>query len=177
MRRAAALLLMALLPAHATAHALDEYVQGALVSVEQDHVSLSLRLVPGKDVLDQLLPLLDGNGDGAISAAEGRAYARQLMASLELTLDGNPLTLRPGTVETSKLSQMREGFGAIRINLEARAASRPGEHRLVLENRHLPRISAYLANGLKPRDPRIVIKAQRRNPDQSHFEMDYVVIR
>jgi len=177
MRAAFVALLLALLPGPALAHALDEYVQAALVSVERDRVALSLRLVPGVAIVEQVLPLLDANRDGTISAAEGRAYARSLIADLRLALDGKPLALRLATVETPPLDDLREGLGAIRINLEAAGVSLPGSHVLVLENLHQPRISAYLANGLRARDPAIHITAQSRNENQSCFEMNYTVAR
>jgi len=169
--------MLALLPAPAFAHALDEYVQAALVSVERDHIALSLRLVPGVAIIEQVLPLLDADRNGTISPAEGRAYARSLIAELQLALDGKVLALRLANVEMPPLASLREGLGAVRINLEAVGASAPGTHTLMLENRHLPRLSAYLANGLKPRDPAIRITAQSRNQNQSRFEMQYAVAR
>jgi hypothetical protein len=177
MRRCIIIVLLALLPGPALAHALDEYVQAALVSVERDRIALSLRLVPGVAIVEQVLPLLDTNCDGTISEGESRAYARGLITELRLTLDGKPLALRLANVQMPPLPGLREGLGAIHINLEAAGASAPGTHQLVLENLHQPRFSAYLANGLRPRDAAIRITAQSRNETQSRFEMTYTVAR
>jgi hypothetical protein len=45
--------------------------------------------------------------------------------------------------------------------------------RLVLENYHQSRISAYQVNCLVPRDPDIRILAQNRNYSQSFYELEY----
>jgi REP element-mobilizing transposase RayT len=46
------------------AHRLDEYLQATLISVEQDHVHASMRLIPGVAVSSFVLASIDTNGDG-----------------------------------------------------------------------------------------------------------------
>ncbi len=152
-------------------------MQAALLSVEKDRIHLSLRLMPGAQVAGQVLPLIDSDKDGAISRAEGRAYAGHLLGDLRLTLDGKTLALRMGMVEMPAPASMKEGLGQIRINLSATALSGAGAHTLALENNHQGRISAYLVNSLAAREPAIKIQAQTRNPNQSRYQLDYTVDR
>ena len=162
-----------MLPGAAQAHALDEYVQQALVSVERDRIGISLRLTPGLLILPSLLAIIDRDHDGRISEAEARAYGGRVTGDLRLTLDGRRAELRLVSVEVPQPERLKDGFGAIRLTLTASASGRAGPHRLELRNSHLPRFSAWLVNSLAPRDRSIRIGAQQRNPDQSLYRLDY----
>jgi hypothetical protein len=62
----------------ALAHRLDEYLQATTFVVNGDHVEVQMRLTPGVEVFDRVLAAIDANGDGLISEAEQRAYAKQV---------------------------------------------------------------------------------------------------
>ena len=62
-----------LLAVTACAHRLDEYLQATLLAPDRDGVGVELRLTPGVAVLPQVLPLIDRNSDGRISAEEEAA--------------------------------------------------------------------------------------------------------
>jgi hypothetical protein len=50
-----------------------------------------------------------------------------------------------------------------------------GEHHLFFRNQHRLGGSVYLANALVPRNDRITVVAQRRDPEQRDLTIDYVV--
>ena len=72
---------------------------------------------------------------------------------------------------------MREGLGEIHIEyafIMPRTCRTAAENRsLILTNHHLNRTSVYLMNVLVPQDPGIRILAQKRNEQQSLYELDY----
>jgi hypothetical protein len=167
--------LLAAFPAVAGAHALDEYVQHALVAVDRNRIEISLRLVPGVMVLSPVLDAIDRNGDRRLSPGEARAYGALVQGDLRLTLDGKPLALRLGAVELPQLDELKTGFGAIRIGFTAVLPPATGTHRLELTNRHQPKYSAYVVNSVQPHDKAIRIIAQQRNPNQSRYRLDYAI--
>lgn len=169
---AAAILL--LLAASASAHRLDEYLQATLISVEKDHVQVTLRLVPGIAVSSFVLAGIDTNSDGVISGTESRAYAERVLRDVSLTMDGSILRPRVTSVEFPAIEAMQEGLGEIRIELSAALPHRGSNRRLVFENHHQSRIAAYLVNCLVPHDPDIRVVAQNRNEQQSFYQLDYV---
>ena len=153
---------------------LDQYVQAATIAVEKDRVAVRLRLVPGVEVFRTVLAAIDTDGDGAISEAERRAYAERVTAELSLAVDGQPLRPRLVSWTFPAIEEMREGYGTIRLNLEAELPPGGPARRLVFENRHSIANPAYLVNCLVPQDPLIRVAAQTRNDRQSLYQLDYV---
>jgi hypothetical protein len=170
-------LLSLLLPAPAAAHALDEYVQHSLITVEKNRIEIFMRLVPGVMVLPPVLDMIDRNGDRKISAGEARAYGALLQDDLRLVLDGRPLAAKLLSVQVPQPGDLKDGFGAISLTLAAAAPSAPGPHRLELTNRHQPKYSAYVVNSVQPGDKSVRIARQARNPNQSFYRLDYVLAR
>lgn len=168
---AAALLLT--LGRGAPAHNLDEYLQAAIVSIYADHVHVSMRLVPGVAVFPVVLKSIDTNSDGVLSAAEQQAYAARVREDLSLSVDGIRLQPRLDSVDFPTLDQMRQGVGEIRVELNAGITGGTARRRLILENHHLTRISAYLMNCLVPEDRNIQVLAQSRNVTQSLYQLDF----
>lgn len=166
--------ILAALGAPAQAHALDEYLQAILVGVEKDRVSLSMRLVPGIAVWPDVLRGMDANADGNISVAERQSYPARVRTDLHLSLDGKRLPLRVISADIPEPELLKDGIGQMRIEFAADLPPGPAQRRLVLENRHHSRIAAYLVNSLASRDPDIRIGAQRRNENQSFYQLDYV---
>jgi hypothetical protein len=155
------------------AHALDEYVQATRIAVTSNGVVLSLGMTPGVAIAPAIVDRLDRSGDGTFSAGEAEVYGRSLIADLDLTLDGAPLPLSLVRVEVPTAGEMREGRGTIDVEVRGDAAMRPGRHRLVLRNAHLPAMSVYLANALRPESSAIRIVQQTRDERQQTFRLDF----
>jgi hypothetical protein len=169
---AAAAILLSLCAA-AFAHRLDEYLQATILSVEQDHVLASMRLIPGVAVSSRIIASIDTNGDGVFSEAEQQAYAQRVLRDLSITVDGR--RARPTLLSESfpSLEDLRQGFGEIHIEFTVDLRRSGHERKIVLENHHQNAISAYLVNCLVPSDPHIRILAQNRNETQSFYQLDY----
>jgi hypothetical protein len=174
--RIAACAILLSLGAPAGAHRLDEYLQATTIAIERDRVEAQVRLVPGIEVFAAIIPAVDIDRDGVVSAAEQRAYAERVQRDLRLTVDGTPLELRLISSAFPPIHTLQEGTGEIELRFEARAPHGAGGHRkLVFENRHEPAIGAYLVNVLVPDDPQLRVAAQSRNYPQSLYELDYVL--
>ena len=168
---AAALLLFSGTPA--TAHRLDEYLQGAILSVTKDRLEADLTLTPGVAVFPFLIPEIDTNGDGTISETEQREYASRVLNDLTLRIDGHRLMPRLASAVFPSIGEMKEGRGEIRLGFHADLPRGGASRKLVFENHHLDRISVYQVNVLVPRDPDIRIVGQNRNYTQSHYELEF----
>src|SRR5919206_4140581 len=117
------LLASVLLPAkEATAHPLDEYVQNTYIDLAPGRTTLQLNLTPGVLVAPQVVALIDADGDGEISEAEGEAYANDyVLRDIALEVDGEPqpLTLVDGSFPTPL--DMGAGMGTIQLHVAAEA--------------------------------------------------------
>jgi len=163
-------------PAPSMAHRLDEYLQASRLSVDRDGVSLEIDLTPGVSVAPQVLALIDTNADGQLSADEGEAYAHQVLNSVELSIDGQPLALILTAEQFPQLREMTLGTGMIRLRASARIPEvSAGRHQVFYRNLHQPEISVYLANALVPSDNQIEISGQNRDYAQHELTVDYSV--
>jgi hypothetical protein len=163
------------LHAPAFAHEVDEYVQAALIALEKDHLEIQLRLVPGADVFSQVFAAIDTNADGAVSPAEEQAYARSVLHDLALSMNGQQVRAEIVATQFPSVALMKEGIGEIHVALRVRVAKPAVRQKFVLENRHQRAISAYLVNCLEPHDHSLRVVSQRRNADQSRYELVYEV--
>lgn len=170
---AAALAILLALSAPALAHALDAYLEAALIAVGKDRIDISLRLVPGVAVLPAVLAGIDTNSDGIISPAEQQAYAARVLGDISLSLDGHRLKPRLVAADFPTPALMQQGLGDIRIDFTAAAQADGGKHKLVFQNRHQSRIAAYLVNSLAFQNTSLGFIAQRRNEDQSFYQLEY----
>jgi hypothetical protein len=166
--------LLLLLPALASAHRLDEYLEATLLSVESDRIEASVRLVPGVAVSSAVIASIDTNSDGTISDAEQQAYAQRVARDLYLSVDGRPLALRLASVSFPTVDEMEQGVGEIQLDFTAELPRGSASRRLSFENRHRSDIAVYLVNCLAPRDKAIHISAQSRNENQSFYQLDFV---
>jgi len=171
---AAAVAFLLLLGTLAAAHRLDEYLQATLFAVEKDRVQGSMRLVPGVAVYSAVLETVDTNDDGVISELEQRAYAERVLGDVSLTVDGERLKLKLISVQFPGIEMIQEGLGQIQVEFTADLPPGGSNRKLIFENHHQSRISAYLVNCLVPSDPDIRVVAQNRNEDQSYYELDYM---
>jgi hypothetical protein len=92
-----------------------------------------------------------------------------------MTLNGQRPSAAVIDVDFPPVDLMKEGLGEIHIALRVEAPAQAPANDLVLENHHERAFAAYLVNCLAPRDPAIRILAQRRNEDQSRYEVTYQV--
>ena len=157
----------------ASAHRLDEYLQGTLLSVTKDRLSADLTLTPGVAIFPVLIRDIDANADGAISEAEQRAYANRVLGDLSLRIDGHRLSPRLISTEFPPVADMKDGRGDIHIEFFAELPRGGQSRKLLFENHHQNAISVYQVNVLVPRDPDIRIDRQHRNYSQSHYELDF----
>jgi len=173
MRFLAAFTILLALPLPAPCHRLDEYLQATILSVENDRVEGSMRLVPGVAVASAVIGSIDTNRDGVLSPSEQTAYALRVLNDEMLSVDGHPLKLRLVSVSFPAIEQMKAGTGEIQIEFIAGLLPGGGARKLIFDNRHQSGNAAYLVNCLVPRDKKIQITGQSRNENQSHYEVDY----
>jgi hypothetical protein len=165
--------LLLLIGPQAFAHRLDEYLQGTILSVGKSRLEAQLTLTPGVAVFPFLMAVIDTDSDGTISEAERRAYVKRVLSDLSITIDGHSLAPHLTSTEFPPVGEMKEGRGKIRIEFNADLPHGGASRKLIIENRHQRRISAYQVNVLVPRDPDIRIVSQNRNYSQSFYELDY----
>lgn len=169
-----ALLLSVALATVARAHVLDAYVQGTIVELEPGDIQLRMNLTPGVEIADQVIGLIDRDGDGVISAGEGAAYVKALRRDLVATVDGRVVGLEDKPAVIPSPAELRTGLGIIQIEFVVISGPlKAGTHRFVLENRHYPSKGEYLFNAGKPRSERVRIVAQKRNENQSRGEIEF----
>ena len=161
----------------AAAHRLDEYLQATRLSIETDHLDLEIDLTPGVAMASQVFAWIDTNRDREISEAEGEAYARQMLHSVVLSLDGSSVPITLVESHFPQFSDMRLGIGTIRLRATAKVpAAGAGIHRVSYFNFHRPESSVYLVNALVPANSRIKLADQRRDYSQHRLMLDYTVI-
>lgn len=160
----------------AGAHRLDEYLQATRLAIDLERVDLEIDLTPGVAVASRIFSSIDTNRDGEISSAEGEAYARRMLGSVTLSVDGlaAPIVLRE--TRFPQLREMSLGVGTIQLRATAKVpAAGAGRHRVSFLNTHRPELSVYLVNALVPASPRIRIGDQRRDRAQHGLTLDYTV--
>ena len=158
------------------AHRLDEYLQATRLSVDVDRVGLEIDLTPGVSIAPEVLGWIDTNGDGRISDVEADAYARQMLRSVTLSVDGHPAEIALTENHFSSVEEMNLGVGTIQLRAIARVpAVISGQHRVLFSNMHHPERSVYLVNALVPSDSRIQITGQRRDRAQHDMTLTYDV--
>jgi hypothetical protein len=157
-----------------SAHRRDEYLQAARIAVSAGRFDIELDLTPGVAVATRAIADLDGDRDGLVSAGEQQAYARRVLGSLSVDVDGRSVQLQLRGVTLDELDSLGRGEGAVRLRA---SGSLPmlarGAHRLVFRNRHQPEGSVYLANALVPETDRVVITGQRRDEAQRDLTVDF----
>jgi hypothetical protein len=159
-----------------SAHRRDEYLQAARLALDPSAVQLELALTPGIAVADAVFSEADRNGDGLLSAVEQRAYAAQVLAAINMSVDGTSIRMQPAGLIFPERERVRRGEGTIHLRYHA-ALPRllDGEHHLVFQNRYRDDIGVYLANALLPDTDRITVVAQRRDFTQRDLTIDFVL--
>jgi hypothetical protein len=166
----------ALLPGSAAAHALDEYVQAARLSLAPSHVGLDMDLTPGVQVAASIVATIDRDQDGVITPAEAAAYATRVLEDTVVELDGMQLTMTLTRIDVPTIPEMRDGMGTIRLRaIAVHGARLGGTPVLTFRNDHAPEGSVYLVNALVPDDVAISVLAQEREWSQRSARITYRV--
>ena len=168
----AALLLLAGAPG--SAHRLDEYLQGTIISLEKDRLYAQMTLTPGVAVSPLLIASIDSDSNGVISDTEQLAYAARVLQDLSIGIDGHRLSPHLLSIRFPTVDEMKEGRGEIHVAFDAQLPRGGRNRKLTFENRHQSRIAAYQVNCLVPRDPDLRIASQERDYWQSIYQVDYV---
>jgi hypothetical protein len=157
----------------AFAHRIDEYLQATILSLETNRIQASMRLIPGILVAPSVIASIDSDSNGVFSESEERAYAQRVLGDLSITIDGK--NVQPKLISWSfpQPAQMRDGLGELHIEYTTDLPSGGRNRNLIVANHHLSRTSVYLINVLVPQDRDIRILAQKRNEQQSLYELDY----
>jgi hypothetical protein len=167
---------LALVPAGVRAHALDEYVQAARLSLSRSHVGLEMSLTPGVEVAASIAALIDRDRDGVVTPDEAAAYATRVLRESVVELNGHTVLMTLARVEVPPLGEMRDGVGTIRVSASGIHGTRlGGEARLTFRNDHAPEKSVYLVNALVPDDHTIAVAAQQRDWSQRSARIAYNV--
>jgi hypothetical protein len=158
----------------ATAHRIDEYLQATMLSLEATQVQASMRLIPGILVANSVITGIDTNGDGVFSEDEERAYAQRVLGDLSITMDGLPIQPKLVSWSFPQPAALHDGLGEIHIEYTADLPhGGPPDRSLILSNHHLNPRSVYLVNVTVPEDRDIRILSQKRNAQQTVYELDY----
>jgi hypothetical protein len=156
-----------------SAHRLDEYLQATLLSIDADRVAGSMRLVPGELMAPKVIADIDSDQDGSFSESEQQAYARRVLDDQAMTVDASTVGLKLLSWDFPAAAEIRAGLGEVHIEYTAPLPDGRGEHALVLSNSHMSAQSVYLVNVLVPQDVAVQVTAQRRNQEQSRYELGY----
>ncbi len=161
----------------ASAHRVDEYLQATRLSIDIERVDLEIDLTAGSAVASEVFAWIDTNRDGEISNAEGEAYARQMLGSVVLKVDGRPVPIQLVETGFPQFRAMSLGVGTIRLRATARVpAASAGRHEVSFLNTHRTESSVYLVNALVPANPRIQLADQRRDRAQLGLTLNYTVM-
>ena len=139
-------LLPTLIPGLASAHPVDEVVQGAYLTVAPGQLRLELDLTPGTEVAGAVLKRLDANGDRRISDAEARAFGERVLRQSTLTVDGKAAAWRLERVDTPSYADLEQSTPTLKIYATATRPDRAAPQAFSYENRYQPAKSQWIAN-------------------------------
>jgi ABC-type nickel/cobalt efflux system permease component RcnA len=165
-----AVLLALLMPTRAaSAHPLDQYVQATYITVAPAQIVVEL-------VAPETLALLDTDGDGQITDAEGRAYADQVVRNVAVQVDGQAVALTITKVETPTYLAYQAGYGTMRVFTAAPLApGLTGTHVVTYANNNAPTGATYQVNTFIENGAAISLGKQNRDETQRSITVDYTI--
>jgi hypothetical protein len=166
---------LAALPAPASAHRLDEYLQATRLSIDADRIGVEIALTPGATIASQIVEQIDTDGDGRFSSDERRRYAESVIAAMTLLLDGRVAAAALAASDFPTADAMAAGTGTIRLRAATDAPVTAGRHHLQYRAAPLTASSVYLVNALMPADARIQLAAPQRDRTQRELALDFSV--
>ena len=174
-RLIACVAVLALTPAAASAHVLDQYLQASRIECRADGIDIELDLTPGIALAPAVFFSINTDRDGRISTQEGRTYAARVLSELVLDLDGRRVPLELVASVYPSFDEMRAGLGTIQLRATARFRLPSGVHHLRYSNGHRGDVGVYLVNAVRPSTAGIALSPPRRDPQQRTFELDISV--
>jgi hypothetical protein len=160
----------------ATAHRVDEFLQATRLSIDVARVDLEIDLTAGIALASTVFAGIDTDGDGVISGAEGDSYARKILRSVVLKVNGSPVAVTFVDGTFPEFREMSLGVGIIRLRATAEIpAAGAGRHQVYFLNTSQSESSVYLVNALVPANPHLQIANQRRDVAQHGLTLDYTV--
>jgi hypothetical protein len=160
----------------AQAHRLDEYLQATRIAVTMHRIDLNIDLTPGVAIAQELLPSIDPNGRDRIPGHQGERYAQRVLQDLVLDLDGKRQPIKLIRATFPARADMEAGEGTIHLQAVAKISTlKPGQHELLFQNAHLPKLSVYLVNALVPKNKEIQITRQIRDEYQKEYRLSFEV--
>jgi hypothetical protein len=163
-------------PCIASAHRLDEYLQATRIEVEFDCIKMEINLTPGAAVANDVIAMIDRDRNGEISENERTSYARDVVESLSVEIDGQRQPLNVNTSSIPPIADMKRGEGVIRLGAAARiSGAASGHHHLRFATTHRSDIGIYMVNALVPSDARVRIHGMSRDMLQRQFDLDYSI--
>jgi hypothetical protein len=158
------------------AHALDEYVQAARLSLTWSHVNLVMDLTPGVEVAPSIVAMIDLDRDSVITPDEAAAYATRVLHDTAVELNGGRVAMSLTRIDVPSIADMREGMGTIHLSaVGVHSVRLNGDARLAFRNDHAPEASVYLVNALVPDGPAIAVVRQERDWSQRSARILYEV--
>ncbi len=158
------------------AHRLDECLQATLISVEPGRIGVEVSLTPGVEMVDWILPVIDPDRDGIVSATEGAAYAGRVRTNLVLMVDSRLRSLTFKDARFPGIAEMKEGLGVVRLHFTADIAGLGmGAHRLDFQNAYLTNHSVYQANALMPESSAVTLGRSERDLLQTRLGFDFTL--
>lgn len=132
-----------------------------------------MRLIPGVLVAPSIIGAIDSNHDGAFSQDEERAYAELVLHDISFTVDGRAMRPTLGAFSFPQPAQLRDGLGEIHLEYDVALSPGASEHTLTLVNQHRRDNYVHLVNVLVPENGNFAIVEQKRNQQQSTYELDF----
>jgi hypothetical protein len=166
---------LALVPARADAHRLDELLQATRVDIRADRIVLEIDVTTGALLAAEILDTIDIDRDGVLNDVERHQYAQQVLSSSLVSVDGRTTMLTLLAHEFPTRDAMAAGTGAIRVRAVAKVTADTGRHQLVVRSAPLHASSVYLVNALLPTDARVQLNAPRRDPAQRQLALEFDV--
>jgi len=133
---------------------------------------LHVDLTPGVAVAPDVVPTIDADHDGALSASEQAAYSVQVQRGLSLSMNDAPLPLRVLETRYPTVSAMTKGSGTIALTFEASLSPSVRSGTLRFVNHHASATASYLVNCLMPRDSEVHVLSQSRSHDQASYQIE-----
>lgn len=173
--KAAAFVLVAGLAASASAHPVDEVVQGAYLLVGPGTVRLQLEITPGPAVSRTVVRVLDANGDGVMTRVEKQAYGLRVLSQCGLSLDGQPVAWRFDQIGVPAYGMLQQQAGTVQLFAHATMTGDARGRRLVFRNAYRPARGPTTANIFaEPGTRGIVFDDQHRTDDGRSFTVTVI---
>ena len=167
---------MFLLPTGTSAHPLDQYVQMTYITVEPTDIVVELYITPGVLIAPDVLAELDANGDEVISEEESYAYIAPMVDALQLTVDGEPVTLTLTSIDMPAYLNIQTGYGEITITTSAALPEgTTGTHTLTFANTNAPTGVKYQVNAFVDADSEVTLGEQIRSDDQESVSLEFAI--